>query len=71
MGKKLRKDRQLRKSDWLPGLLFIYLAAMTGVFGPKLAASGEYLRLILVSLAEIVVIILLRIFLRKQEQNKQ
>ncbi|MDE7181208.1 MAG: hypothetical protein K2N88_08450 [Muribaculaceae bacterium] len=60
---------KLKKSDWLPGILLIYLFAMTLWFAPELIEKGEIVRLILVFVAELAVIIILRSFLRKQEEK--
>lgn len=35
-------NKKLRKSIWLPGLLFIYLLAMTLIFGTGLIHGGEW-----------------------------
>lgn len=64
-------NKKLRKSIWLPGLLFIYLLAMTIIFGADLIRGGEWMRLISVSVIELAMIIVLHILLKKQEERKQ
>lgn len=64
-------NKKLRKSIWLPGLLFIYLLAMTLIFGADLIRGGEWMRLISVSVIEMAMIIVLHILLKKQEERKQ
>ena len=64
-------NKKLRKSIWLPGLLFIYLLAMTIIFGADLIRGGEWMRLISVSIIELAMIIVLHILLKKQEERKQ
>ena len=64
-------NKKLRKSIWLPGLLFIYLLAMTLIFGADLIRGGEWMRLISVSVIELAMIIVLHILLKKQEERKQ
>ena len=36
-------NKKLRKSIWVPGLLFIYLLAMTIIFGADLIRGGEWM----------------------------
>ena len=64
-------NKKLRKSIWVPGLLFIYLLAMTIIFGADLIRGGEWMRLISVSVIELAMIIVLHILLKKQEERKQ
>ncbi len=64
-------NKKLRKSIWLPGLLFIYLLAMTIIFGADLIRGGEWMRLVSVSLIELAMIVVLHILLKKQEERKQ
>lgn len=64
-------NKKLRKSIWLPGLLFIYLLAMTLIFGADLIRGGEWMRLVSVSLIELAMIVVLHILLKKQEERKQ
>lgn len=59
---------KLRKSDWLPALILVYFIIMMCVFGPDLLAKGEYLTFGLTAAAELVILVLLRIFLRKREK---
>lgn len=61
---------KFKRSEWLPALLLAYFACMTIWFGRSLIAKGEWLRLVLVSLAELTVIYILRVFLRKREANQ-
>lgn len=64
-------NKKLRKSIWLPGLLFIYLLAITLIFGADLIRGDEWMRLISVSVIELAMIIVLHILLKKQEERKQ
>lgn len=64
-------NKKLRKSIWLPGLLFIYLLAMTIIFGADIIRGGEWMRLVSVSLIELAMIVVLHILLKKQEERKQ
>lgn len=64
-------NKKLRKSIWVPGLLFIYLLAMTIIFGGDLIRGGEWMRLVSVSLIELAMIVVLHILLKKQEERKQ
>lgn len=64
-------NKKLRKSIWVPGLLFIYLLAMTIIFGADLIRGGEWMRLVSVSLIELAMIVVLHILLKKQEERKQ
>lgn len=60
---------KLKKSIWLPGVLLIYLVAMTAVFAGDLIAGGEWLRLVSVVLVELLMIIALHILLKKKEMK--
>ena len=51
--------KKIRRSVWMPCLLFAYLAAMTAFFAPRLIAEGEIVRLIVVFVSEVASIILL------------
>lgn len=64
-------SKRLRKSIWVPGLLFIYLLAMTLIFGADLIRGGEWMRLVSVSVIELAIIAVLHILLKKQEERKQ
>ena len=64
-------NKKLRKSIWLPGLLFIYLLAMTLIFGTDLILGGEWMRLICVSVIELALIAALHILLKKREEREQ
>ncbi len=64
-------NKKLRKSIWLPGLLFIYLLAMTLIFGTGLIHGGEWMRLICVSVIELALIAALHILLKKREEREQ
>lgn len=66
-----RKRSKIPKSVWMPTLLLIYLFGMTAWFAPSLIAGGEIVRLIVVFFTEIFIIVLLRIFLKKRENQKQ
>lgn len=59
--------KSLKKSDWLPALIFMYFIAMTVIFGKDYIRSGRYVEFGLTVGAELVVLILLRIFLKKRE----
>lgn len=67
---KPRKQR-IKRSVWLPTLLLFYLFGMTLWFAPTLIENGEIVRLVLVFIAEIGVIVLLRLFLIKKEQQEK
>ena len=62
--------KKIRRSVWMPCLLFAYLAAMTAFFAPRLIAEGETLRLIVVFVSEVAIIILLRLFLVRRERQQ-
>ena len=64
-------NKKLHKSIWLPGLLFIYLLAMTLIFGTDLIRGGEWMRLICVSVIELALIAALHILLKKREEREQ
>ncbi|MCM1370187.1 MAG: hypothetical protein NC204_07440 [Candidatus Amulumruptor caecigallinarius] len=63
--------RKAKASVWMPICLIIYLLVMMAIYAPRLIASGETTRLIIVASTEIVIIILLTIFLRKREKQKE
>ena len=63
--------RKIRRSVWMPALLFIYLFGMTAWFAPTLIANGEMLRLIIVFVSEVAIILLLRVFLIKRERQEK
>lgn len=63
------RKQKIKRSVWLPALLLIYLFGMTIWFAPSLIDNGEIVRLVVVFVAELVVIILLRLFLIKKEQQ--
>lgn len=63
--------RKIRRSVWMPALLFIYLFGMTAWFAPILIANGEMLRLIIVFVSEVAIILLLRVFLIKRERQEE
>lgn len=54
----------------MPALLLIYLFGMTLWFAPQLIANGEIARLIIVFVSEVLIIILLRKFLVKRENQQ-
>lgn len=63
--------KTIKKSLWLPCVLALYFIGMAAWFGPQLISNGETTRFILVSIAEILVIIAVRYFyLRKEQQQK-
>lgn len=62
--------KRIPKSTWMPCLLLIYLFGMTIWFAPSLIANGEIARLIIVFVSELAIIIALRIFLKKREEQK-
>ncbi|MDE6071289.1 MAG: hypothetical protein K2G53_01915 [Muribaculaceae bacterium] len=62
-------QRKIRKSIWLPALLALYFLGMAIYFGPQLIREGETLRFILVSVAEVVIIILIHFFYKHRERN--
>ncbi len=62
--------RKIKKSIWLPAIIFIYFICMTFMFAPELIQSHQTTRLITVSIIELIVIIALHFFLKKREQIK-
>lgn len=65
----MNEHRKIPKSTWLPIVLAIYFLGMAIYFGPQLIKDGELLRFILVSVAEIVIIILVHIFFKRKERQ--
>lgn len=65
-----KRKKKIPTSVWLPALLLIYLFGMTLWFGQHLIQNGEIVRLISVFAAEIGIILLLRMFLIKREEQK-
>lgn len=63
--------KRITKSVWLPAVIFIYFAAMACVYGPELISGGETLRFILISVAEVAMIIVLHLFLRHRERQER
>lgn len=59
---------KIKKSVWLPTVISIYFIAMAVIFGKEYIAAGEWVKFSLTCAAEIIVIILLVIFLRKREK---
>lgn len=57
---------KIPKYNWLPAVMLIYLLGMTAWFGADLIRNGEITRLVVVFLLELLVIWLLRIFLKKR-----
>lgn len=66
-----RNKKKIPRSTWMPCLLLIYLVGMACWFAPQLIANGETMRLVLVFISEVAIIILLRVFLLKQEKQKK
>lgn len=67
----MQKKPKLKRSVWLPTLLFIYLLAMTAWFAPELINKGETVRLVVVFAVETAVILTLHWFLRRREANDE
>ena len=65
----MNSRRKIPKSVWLPIVLTIYFLGMAIYFGPQLIKEGETTRFILVSIAEIAIIILVRLFYKRKERN--
>lgn len=61
----------IKKHIWLPLLIFIYFLVMAIIFGPRMIQEGEWLKFSLLCVAELGILILLRFFLLKKEQNKK
>lgn len=61
----------IKKHIWLPLLIFIYFLVMAVIFGPRMIRDGEWLRFSLLCVGELGILILLRFFLLKKEQNKK
>lgn len=59
---------KVKKSVWLPSIIFIYFLAMAIIFGKEMIAAGETLKFMMICGTELVIIILLVIFLRKKEK---
>lgn len=59
---------KIKKSVWLPICLLIYTGIMTLLFAKDWIDNGHALRFYLILSAELVIIILLTIFLRKRER---
>lgn len=59
---------KIKKSVWLPVGLLIYTGIMTLLFAKDWIVTGHALRIYLILSAELVIIILLTIFLRKRER---
>lgn len=55
------------KSTWLPAVLTLYFLGMAVYFGPSLVNQGEILRLVVVSVIEIIIIIAVHLFYKKKE----
>lgn len=68
--KKPDGKKKIPRSTWMPCLLLIYLFGMTAWFAPELISNGETARLIIVFVTELIMIIVLRIFLKKREERK-
>ncbi|MDE5790045.1 MAG: hypothetical protein K2H96_02295 [Muribaculaceae bacterium] len=62
--------KRIKKSVWLPSVIFIYFICMTFMFAPELIQTGQSARLLTVAAVEIIVIIALHFFLKKREQIK-
>ncbi len=63
--------KRIPRSTWLPTLLLLYLTAMTCWFAPALIRGGEIIRLVVVVVAELAIIGLLYLFLKKREQQNR
>ncbi|MCH5245358.1 MAG: hypothetical protein J1E84_02755 [Muribaculaceae bacterium] len=61
--------RRWRRSQWLPCLLLVYLAVMSYIGYPEFQA-GNYLHYFGVIGITLIIIVLLRIFLKKRENIK-
>ena len=61
---------KLKRSVWLPTVLFIYLLGMTGYYAPRLINGGETMRLVVVFAVETAVILVLHWFLKRKEQQE-
>ncbi|MDE5774280.1 MAG: hypothetical protein K2H86_07470 [Muribaculaceae bacterium] len=59
---------KIKKSVWLPVCLLIYTGIMTLLFARDWIDNGHALRFFLILFAELVIILLLTIFLRKRER---
>lgn len=66
----IHNDKKIKKSNWLPGVLLMYMVAMTFIFGPEYVA-GDTVGFIFIILAELFVIFLLRYFLKKIERQER
>lgn len=62
--------KKIKKSIWLPAVIFIYFICMTFMFAPELIQTHQTTRLVTVAAIEIVVIIALHFFLKKREEIK-
>lgn len=70
MPDRIPRKPKIKKSVWMPCLLLVYLVGMTIGFAPSLIERGETVRLVTVFLSEIFIIVLLRIFLVKRENQQ-
>lgn len=69
MIQKNRKNN-IKKSVWLPTLIFIYFLAMAIIFGPEMIKGGVSAKFIIICSCEIIVIVLLIAFLKRKENGK-
>lgn len=61
--------RQIKKSTWLPLLILIYFIVMAAIYGPQMIEDGDILKFCLISIAELAMIWLLHIFLKKKSER--
>lgn len=59
---------KLKKSVWLPTVIAAYFIIMAIYFGPEMIKAGRTLQFSLTCLAEVIVLVLLVIYLRKREK---
>ena len=62
--------KKIKKSVWLPAVIFIYFICMTCYFAPELIRTHQTTRLITVSVVELIVLTVLYFFLKKREEIK-
>lgn len=65
----MRREGRVPKYIWLPVLLAIYFIGMMIVYAPELIQKGEYLRVILVSTVELIIIFLVYLFYKKRAKK--
>ena len=64
----MNRRGRVPKYIWLPSLLAIYFIVMMIMFVPELYKKGEITRIVIVSLAEIIIIFLCYIFYKRREK---